>query len=166
MANAWDKQENETNRSYPAFCEYLKLPPNERSLAKVAKILGKSETHIENWSRKYQWVSRAAAYDEYMAATAITVRAANLADAQIEHIQRMSLLSIMTIELGTRMLNDLKAAYEKGEPIDTRAFQRVVRTLIEMDTAARRNLQLPTTYRTERVDENEPEGEVYFIGGE
>lgn len=59
----WERQEGESTINYEAFCAYRDMG-RERSLAKVGKKLGKSDTLMSNWSSKYSWVSRAADWDD------------------------------------------------------------------------------------------------------
>lgn len=59
----WDRQPSETSRQFATFCEYRNMHPLERSLAEVAKKLGKSETYVERLSAKFGWVARCAAFD-------------------------------------------------------------------------------------------------------
>jgi hypothetical protein len=67
----WTKQEDETQRAYNAFCVYRNLGWRNRSLQKVHdQVYGKGAgnlRYVEQWSSQYDWVDRAAAYDEYMA---------------------------------------------------------------------------------------------------
>lgn len=63
MAELWERQENETAKPFEAFCIYRDLGPG-RSLSQVAKSLGKSDTLMSRWSSEYDWVKRAAAWDE------------------------------------------------------------------------------------------------------
>lgn len=58
----WERQEGETPRAYEAFCVYRDLGPN-RSITKTAQELNKNRTTIGEWSTKYEWVKRAAAWD-------------------------------------------------------------------------------------------------------
>ena len=62
MAELWERQENETAKPFEAFCIYRDLGPG-RSLSQVAKSLGKSDTLMSRWSSEYDWVKRAAAWD-------------------------------------------------------------------------------------------------------
>lgn len=58
---AWDRQKGETVKAYAAFKVYLEMP--DRSLPKVAQKLSKCLGHIKKWSRKFDWLNRAIAYD-------------------------------------------------------------------------------------------------------
>lgn len=64
MPEPWERQPEETNKSWNAFRLYRDMEPSERSLAKIAAKLGfKYPTQTETWSRKNDWVSRAGQYD-------------------------------------------------------------------------------------------------------
>jgi hypothetical protein len=58
----WDRQPGESAKAYDAFQTYLDQGP-ERSYAGVAAAMGKSGTWIEQWGRRYDWVTRAEAWD-------------------------------------------------------------------------------------------------------
>lgn len=58
----WERQEGESTKAYEAFCIYRDLGIN-RSIAKVGKVLGKSQALLEGWSSKHGWVERAAQWD-------------------------------------------------------------------------------------------------------
>ena len=59
----WERRESESTKAYEAFCIYRDMG-RERSLAKVAEKLGKSETLISRWSYTHGWVDRAAKWDD------------------------------------------------------------------------------------------------------
>lgn len=59
----WERQPDETPKPYEAFCIYRDLGIN-RTRAAVAEKLSKSESLISRWSSQYQWVNRAAAWDD------------------------------------------------------------------------------------------------------
>lgn len=58
----WERQPDESTKAYEAFGIYRDMG-TERSIAKVSEKLGKSEALLERWSRTYDWVKRAAAWD-------------------------------------------------------------------------------------------------------
>jgi len=67
----WEKRDGETSRAYEVFCVYLEMGPRERSIEKVVEELGKPSgysRHLERWSSEHDWVDRAAAHDEHLAA--------------------------------------------------------------------------------------------------
>ena len=59
----WERREKESTKAYEAFCIYRDMG-RERSLAKVAEKLQKSETLMGRWSREHKWVERAAKWDD------------------------------------------------------------------------------------------------------
>ena len=68
MAEIWERQPDERSKAYAAFCVYRDLGP-DRSLEKTRQKLGKSAGYtrwMHTWSSKYDWVTRAQAYDDYM----------------------------------------------------------------------------------------------------
>lgn len=58
----WERQDGETARAWEAFCIYRDMGP-DRSLRKVVQELNKNLTTIAEWSSKYDWVKRVAAWD-------------------------------------------------------------------------------------------------------
>jgi hypothetical protein len=62
---AWDRQDGESTPAYEAFVTYRDLGA-ERSLDAVGGKLGKSGSLVSRWSGRWDWVSRAAAYDAHM----------------------------------------------------------------------------------------------------
>lgn len=65
-AQAWERQPEETAKAFEAFAIYRDMG-NDRSIAKVAEKLGKSEALLHRWSSKFDWVKRAAAWDDELA---------------------------------------------------------------------------------------------------
>ncbi|MGB9858672.1 MAG: hypothetical protein ACPLQP_01910 [Moorellaceae bacterium] len=68
MAELFERLPGETTKAWAAFQVYRDLGP-QRSLGKVREALGKSTGYmrvLEEWASKYQWVKRAAAYDDYL----------------------------------------------------------------------------------------------------
>ena len=59
---AWERRPDETSKAYEAFCVYRDMGTS-RSIAKVGAALGKNRVTLEQWSSKYSWVKRAAAWD-------------------------------------------------------------------------------------------------------
>src|SRR5262245_23960425 len=61
----WERQPGESPRAWAAARTYLELGA-ERSLSRVGKKLGKSETLMARWSSAHGWVERAEAYDDFL----------------------------------------------------------------------------------------------------
>lgn len=58
----WERLPEEPTKAWDAFAAYRDMG-SLRSLAKVGRTLGKSTTMAEEWSRRWDWVARARAYD-------------------------------------------------------------------------------------------------------
>lgn len=66
----WMRQENESAAAFAAFAIYRDQAPR-RSIRKAALELGRGQRTLEEWSRKYKWVERAAAYADHLDALAL-----------------------------------------------------------------------------------------------
>lgn len=70
MANKiYDRQSGESVKAYEAFAIYRDLGVN-RSIDAVVNKLNKSRQLLSRWSGDYNWVERAAAYDDFVDAQA------------------------------------------------------------------------------------------------
>lgn len=63
IAAPWSRQPGETSVAWEAFVLFRDWGTS-RNHAKVYRKLGKSRTVIERWSRKWNWLERAHAWDE------------------------------------------------------------------------------------------------------
>lgn len=66
----WERQEAESARAYEAFSLYRDMGP-QRSYRAVREKLGRSsgyERHLEAWAARFDWVSRANAWDDLLSA--------------------------------------------------------------------------------------------------
>jgi hypothetical protein len=78
----WERQPGEGTRAHAAFAAYRDMGAT-RSLAKVAKTLGKSRALVERWSSAWDWVARAGAYDDFLDETK-RAKAARLVEEMVE----------------------------------------------------------------------------------
>jgi hypothetical protein len=67
VAKAWEQREKESPQAFAAFEAYRAMEPEDRSLAKVGKALGKSAPLMERWSATHGWLDRARAWDNELA---------------------------------------------------------------------------------------------------
>ena len=63
---AWNRMPGESAKAHEGALAYFKMGAN-RSLAAVARQLGKHVSQMERWSRAWAWVARATAFDENLA---------------------------------------------------------------------------------------------------
>lgn len=61
----WERQKGESGRAFSNFAEYRDLGPH-RSIAKVAAFRKLHPSTLEEQSRKYRWIERAAQYDDWV----------------------------------------------------------------------------------------------------
>lgn len=69
IVKPWDRQHDETDKAYEAFCIYLNMPKREngeRTQEDVAKHFSHNRATIAPWFRKYRWAERAKAYDDFI----------------------------------------------------------------------------------------------------
>jgi hypothetical protein len=105
----YERQPKETDPAWKSFTQYRDM--ENRTLAKVATALGKSNHLIERWSSFWRWRERTTAWDR---ARDDQARAATL--AEIEEMQRRHIkLALGMQQLGAHELQRvLKAAQEKA----------------------------------------------------
>ena len=176
----WERLPNEGAKAFNAFTHFLGMPivdteapENERSLFNVSQFLGyASSGHrhpsstIEKWSAKYSWMDRASAYDSYMAATSITVKESSLVAYQQQVIERTTTQVIVLNQVIDRVLASLNDGLTKDIPEvpDALTIQRLAGAIKVKDDLARRVGMMPTTFRTEAVEEEADDDRVYLIG--
>lgn len=176
MGKAWDQRLDETPRAYEAFQIYINLPlygekENKRSLANVAKKLGLAATSgVEGWSSKYNWVERAAAYDQWLSLSAIEAKVVALEDFQNATIQSLSMQIIAMNDILEKQLAEVRRRLstpdENGTiPIDPGAIKKLFDAIKVKDDLARRMAGMPTTFTSDKATVEEPEDEVYIVGG-
>lgn len=61
----WERLPNEPWQAFQAFTKYRELAPTERGLGGLAKLIGKAESTLYNWARKYSWQDRMNEYADY-----------------------------------------------------------------------------------------------------
>jgi hypothetical protein len=64
--NVWDRQSGESSRSWSGFVVYRDLPPEERTIQKVAETIQKTPSLVRRWSAENNWVSRVSEYDQHL----------------------------------------------------------------------------------------------------
>ena len=123
----WERQKGETSRAYEAFCTYRDLGPN-RSQSKTSQKLGKNSRTIADWSTKYDWVKRAAAWDAEQDRIA--------RQAQIDEIKKMRKRHA---DLATAMLVKAAKALQRIPEDEVKAsdVSRLVETASKLERISR-----------------------------
>jgi hypothetical protein len=102
----------ETAVNYASFEVYRDLPVSERSISRVAQLLGCSEKLLEKWSSRFYWVERITAWKRHLDEVELGRRqqqAREKADLWIKREQdadqEMFDVSLIVIEKGLSLLN-------------------------------------------------------------
>ena len=131
MAHEFEQKERESNKAFAAFSIYLNLGP-ERSLATVAKELGKSGTLLGRWSAKYDWAARVQAHAAHLAMVerqatdaAIRQKSAEWMTRQVEHREEEWRVRSELIEAGREALRRWNASEKRCGSLEgiTRMFE-------------------------------------------
>lgn len=168
---SWERLPEETPKAHAAFVMYLQMPPfgdaeNKRSLANLAKKLELASTSgVEGWSAKYNWQERAVAYDAFMQTKAITIRETALRDFQQNIVTRMGAQLAVINEVLDRAWKEVNDRQVAGGETDLAALKKLMDATKAKDDLARRMAGLPTQYTTQKAEEQDPEDNVYIIGG-
>ncbi len=86
----WEKQPGERDKRWEAFQIYRDMSPGERTLAKVAEVLGKSETLMERWSAEDGWRSRVDEFDQHLDREIVQKKQVEVERAKVEMTERQT----------------------------------------------------------------------------
>lgn len=171
MANAWDRRPDETDKSYRAFLVYLRLidptvPDRQsRSLAKVAEKMGyKSATMPEAWSAKFDWVSRASAYDTHMGSALVVMEEKALEEYQQSVVYRLTQQLTIFNDLIERTLKLKYDEINAGVPADPQDLKRIISAMRDADDLARRAGKMPTAFLREHVEDDAMDDMIFVVG--
>jgi len=92
-----DPQHREPGTSFAGFVVYREMPPNKRSLREVGRRLGRSESLIERYSSRWNWVDRACAWDREQARLSSQTQAKAAADWVDRHAEEGRKLQIFAM---------------------------------------------------------------------
>lgn len=117
MSKPWMRVKNETPKAFEAFCAYRDLGPG-RSMREAVGVLGKAsgyERVLEEWSRTYDWVKRAAAFDDMIAERTAEASADRAVRAAARHADAGRKLIEKGIEaLGTKSAENITVEGIRG----------------------------------------------------
>lgn len=110
MSKPWMRVKNETAKAFEAFCIYRDLGPG-RTIPDVQSFYSKSPSYIRQlheWSRTYDWVKRAAAFDDMIAERTAEASADRAIRAAARHAEAGKRLIEKGIEaLGTKSTENI-----------------------------------------------------------
>lgn len=168
-SNTWQRLPEETPTAFNAFCKYRALSLDgegreSRSLVNVSQILGhKSTSTVEGWSSKYNWVERAASWDEKRRNDIIKVQDVGLEEFQQAVISQLTLKLTALSKIVNAEINAALEGQAIGERVPAVELKRLVDVVATLDTLARRAANMPTTFRSEGA-QNSEETQTYIMG--
>jgi hypothetical protein len=132
MAKAWEQREKETPQAFAAFESYRGMDPEDRSLAKVGKALGKSAPLMERWSAAHDWVDRARAWDNELARKVLDEEQRRQAKAIAKVRGRYRDAGELAMKL---VLAKLKEAESKGLLQTSADLHRIAKIAIDLEAS-------------------------------
>lgn len=167
MAALWERQPEEPPRAFNAFTIYRDLPPTSRTIAKTAEIIGhKGASGCLNWSSRYQWVERAAAFDEYKSNQMLVLQQLSMEEYRkaIVGQETQALAGLFQIiQNRIKQINDYQA---DGGLVKSIELYNTAKALEAAANMARRAVGLPVNYISEEVAQPDYENTVYYVGGQ
>lgn len=126
-ADVWERQQGESPQAYEAFATYRDMGA-ERNLRAVAQALNKSLTIIGRWSKNWEWVERARAWDNELTRKAKEAAAKKVKDMTGRHIN-------IAMQLQKKALEALEVLdVEEMSPKDIKEF---IKAATELERANR-----------------------------
>lgn len=131
----WERQHGETRQAFEAFVIYRDIPteyalqkPDNRRLISptrsydvVAKRLGKSNTLIERWGRRWHWVYRVAAFDREIERE----QARQSKETRVKALARQRTIAISMQTVAGHRVSALLASIRKTQELETAVAQEV-----------------------------------------
>ena len=134
----WDRQPDETARAFEAFVVYRDLGAN-RSIRKTGEKLSKNCTTLAEWSSKYDWVKRAAAWDAEQDRIARNEMLAEMAATrkrqrkQAQRMQEKGMELLENIAIGDAKLSEVVSLLKVGMEQERVAIGDVGEVIEERD---------------------------------
>lgn len=120
----WERLTNETAAAFSGFVQYRDMGP-ERSLAKVARLMGKLKPNLERWSAKHEWVKRTQAWDDMLDARRVKATTRAIEAMKTRHLQMATTLQGISASELNKLVE--KAKTDKGAVITVDQLLRFVR---------------------------------------
>lgn len=153
MPELWERQPNESEEAWEAFVLYRELG-DDRSLAKVCSVLGKSDTMLDRWSSRHRWTDRVQAWDRQLDRAVSAAAASAVAKATAGMAERHGTQAQLTLEA---VLAPIRVAVKR-----LREDPRFVGDLTLMapgdlmDLVAKMAKYVPTLIMAERIARGQP----------
>lgn len=172
---AWDKRPDERAKPYLMFTKYLGLIDHNnpavqtRSIARLIELTGynpKSKSALELWSRKYDWVARAGAYDAHMASQVIVYREVELGEYQAAVVGSLVKQLVSSDRIINKALEQIIEQQTLGKQVEAAEIQRILKAMREKDDLARRAGKMPTAFTREQADEDTDAVPTFIVGGD
>lgn len=134
---------HETADQFNAFQKYLTLQP--RKMSNLCEIVGKGETTLKSWAKKYKWEQRAAAYDKDQMAivwkSAQKLQRNTHKDAIVHFQQTSERHALQMAEVAENILritqDRIKQAEETGEEIPMSLVSGLLRSATGLSDQSR-----------------------------
>lgn len=124
----WTQRENETHKAFAAFCTYRDMPPSERTVSAAYRLHSggkgakKPPGYFAEWSKRYEWETRAEGYDRHLDA----VRLAAYEEGLREYVE-------LELDTARKLLRQIAGHVGAGEllqsPTDLRKLAQAFRAV-------------------------------------
>lgn len=115
----WERQPGESAKAFEAFAEYRDMGVS-RSIRKAAQNLNKATTTLAEWSTKYDWVKRCAAWDAEQDRIARLEMLAEMSSTrkkqrrQAQKMQEKGMELLGSINIGDAKLSEIVSLLKTG----------------------------------------------------
>lgn len=157
--------------AYSRFCVYRDLPSTERSIRKVAEILGNvSEKAVQRMSAEWYWIKRVRKYDAAQDLIVLAEREKNVAlleqtkaEVAQQIVQQEGVELAVSDKILQQALTDLYDEVTSGGEYSVKDVNTLVTLLLKVQKHRRILYGLPTQQKVQQIEEI-PENTVYVIG--
>ncbi|MCS7007392.1 MAG: hypothetical protein NZL88_07550 [Gaiellaceae bacterium] len=145
----WQRQPWESDQGYRAFCLYRDLPPHERSVARVARLVRRSPGYLQRVASRDRWVERARAYLVHLERIVLQEHEQAIRRYRREATERALQVGSTMVEIGATRLRGGTLAGHEVAALDPNRLdaEAAVRMVVEGDRLVRLALGLPTNLR-------------------
>lgn len=167
MAKPWERREKEGAKAFAAFEIYRSMPAPERTFVSVATQCDKSASLMGKWCGRHEWVIRARAFDESVAA----LDAERLREKRVKELEETRERNRILGRLALARVTTALANEKKQIPITCAVdVYRMAKTGMMLEAAGHATAMEAGKATTSGDNRGEPEGpritklEVEIIG--